>query len=273
MVQHANNPYTWNEQSPSSSTPVFSGVLDITLKRDGNKMEIGNLSEPISLSLPCDKGQQDRPPNTNTHFFIKPSNGSNNFRYHPFIINTEHSNVQFKIVPEDGKFLQVFIQARRRPTETNHTYTQKIPDITSCHNSSKNCSSKYIFTITSKITGAIGLHYLGVRYIKHTDHELIHVRKRRDCTSHNGRQKRSCVGVKDPPTTPPPTPVTIVPTYNASTDANYTLTSEVSFCGYWDEQEERWSSEGCKVKPFLKLEIIQCDAHEILMLLDSELLC
>lgn len=249
MIQHANNPFTWGS---NSSSFIFSGVLDITLKQNSKKMEISNLTKPIGLSLPCDTGQKGTTPQPKTHFFIKPSNGSNNFRYHPFKIPSEVHNVEFKIIPEEGRTLEIFIQARRKPTDIQFNYTKTIPDFSSCDtsNDDKNCSSKYTFTITSETTGMTGLHYLGLRFLKNTtteDLDPIKVRKRRDCTSSNGRQKRSCVGVKDPPTTPPPTPITVVPIYDPLTDANYTLSSTVTFCGYWNEEKERWTSEGCKV--------------------------
>jgi hypothetical protein len=59
--------------------------------------------------------------------------------------------------------------------------------------------------------------------------------------------KRGCVGVKDPPTTPAPTPLIIIPLYNSSTDVNYTMSVSVTGCLYWSEKKSKWTSEGCKV--------------------------
>lgn len=247
MIKHTNNPYTWD---PKSSF-IRSGVLDVTLKQKSKKMEISNLENPVSLSIPKDP-MQIIPTKPEESFFIKPSNGSTNFRYHPFNIESDSHTVVFEVIPAEGQSLEVFVRAVERPTDTKFNFTTTVPEVSSCDNSTDiNCfHPNYKITITSKLTGMTGLHYLGLRFLQDTtitDNEIL-VRKRRDCTSSSGRQKRSCVGVKDPPTTPPPTPVTVVPIYNPLTDINYTLTSTVSFCGYWNEEEEQWTSMGCKVQ-------------------------
>ena len=40
---------------------------------------------------------------------------------------------------------------------------------------------------------------------------------------------------------------TVVPQYDPRSDVNYTFTVTQSSCLYWSEDEEKWTSDGCKV--------------------------
>ena len=65
--------------------------------------------------------------------------------------------------------------------------------------------------------------------------------------TNSGRQKRSCVEVKQPPPSPTPTPLVLRSSYNASTDLRYNFSVNIGGCLYWSEDEEHWTQKGCNV--------------------------
>ena len=255
----ADNPYSWDP----SADKVKSAVVDFSLKStDGKALKINGLSIPIELFLPVKEGKINN--ETAERFFAKPSTGSNNMRYHSIVIPSDDVMVTVTIKPENKKYVDVYLglNKKAKPRDGTKYFHKRLPDFSSCSNYSLdigfyNCSSDpYAIVVTSAVTGGLGLHFVGVRYSSSSpgtsqkDEEIL-ARKRRDldsdCLSHNGRQKRGCVGVKTPPPTPSPTTRIIVPLYNASTDINYTMSVSVSGCLYWSEEEQKWTSEGCKV--------------------------
>lgn len=66
-----------------------------------------------------------------------------------------------------------------------------------------------------------------------------------------GRQRRSCITAKDPPTASKSLK-NDVQAYNPETDVRYHFSSSLSACMFWSETEERWKSDGCKVTPYNK---------------------
>ena len=257
MVMHSKNPYTWD----SASNFVTSNVLDINLKSTSGKMSLANLQQPIGITVAKKKLEALPTSEPQTMYFAKPSNGSNNLRYHSFNLDSDLHTTEFRIVPDLGASLNVYVRSGQRPTTQYFNVTKKIPDYKHCshtHNISECNTDPFTIRITSKMTGKLGIHYLGIQYIvdvsrsvdntKDARQEVRSLRERRDCDGNSRRRKRSCVGVKDPPTTPVPTPITVIPVYDANTDVNYTITSTVSFCGYWSEEKEKWTTDGCKVR-------------------------
>ena len=263
MLNLEENPYSWD---PSSSK-VKSAVTDFSLKStNGKVLNISGLSKPVELFLTITR-EEEKENQTTEIYFAKPSTGFNNMRYHSVVIPSEDVMVTMIITPEDNKYVDVFLGVHRKPKPGDGTkyFHKRLPDFSSCLNHSVdsgyyNCSTDpYAVIVTGAVTGGLGLHFVGIRFLvempnpSQEDEETLS-RKRRnldpDCLSHSGRQKRGCVGVKTPPPTPPPTTGSsiIVPQYNASTDINYTMSVSVSGCLYWSEEEQKWTSEGCKVR-------------------------
>lgn len=259
MLAFKNNPFTWDK----SAQTVKSSVLDFKLKASGGEtLNISALPEPVALFIPiASEEQPSKKENSSAEsLFAKPSDGTSNMRYHPFTISSHDVLVTIQIKPEKGRTMDIFVSYKTKPTPQDNIFNKTIPDFSTCTNVTRNssdhlnCSSDpYTISFSSLISGHTGAHFLGIRYIKkYTDADNIGPRrKRRSCGPDRGRVKRSCVDVKDAPTTPPPTPKIIIPTYNASTDANYSLSISVSGCLYWSESEEKWTSEGCRVGKYL----------------------
>ena len=188
-------------------------------------------------------------------YFVKPG-GNGTMQFHRIIFPGPEYAISIKIVPSHQTILTLFVRYAQRPTLTNYNFTTSVPDYSSCsysiENHYTNCSTDpFTVTMSAAITGYTGLHYLGIMVGERANSTKKNTsagqgrRVRRGC-SHNGRQKRSCVGVKDPPPTPPPI-VVIKPLFNASTDVNYTLLVSMATCQYWNVTADAWSTEGCKV--------------------------
>ena len=267
MLSFNKNPFTWDK----SAKAVKSSVLDFKLKASGGKtMNISGLSKPIELYIPLsDKGKESEKRNSSEqNLFLKPSDGTTNFRFHRFSVSSHDVLVTLKIYPDNGKRVDVFVNYKTKPTPQNNVFNTTIPDFSSCTNTtllssdSHNCSSDpYAFTFSSLVSGQTGTHYLGIRYITEkteADSKTESERASRSCSPFHRRGKRSCVDVKDAPTTPAPTPRIIVPIYNHTTDVNYTLSISISGCLYWSESKETWTGEGCRVSLSFSC---QCSEH------------
>lgn len=248
MVSININPFTWHHSAQVIKTPVIS----IDLKDDnGNVVNVSHLSKEIELKIP-----NPAPVKMEELYHFANTFG---MAYHQFNISSEALTVQVKIVPEDGKELLIYLEHSIRPTSQSYSYKAIVPNFSTCDSrmaegNYTSCSSDpFLLKFTSNITGHLGTHYLGIQLSTSNNDEPILSRRRRSPCSGNDRQKRSviCNEFKDPPTTPAPTPLVLTPTYNPATDVNYTISISMGTCQYWDEQVERWSSEGCRVRACL----------------------
>jgi len=242
------NPFVWD----SSAMYINSWAIDINIYDEGKHLQVSNLANPVGIFIP-----EDTPHSTvlKTPNFIKPTKNSTDtsrLRYHTFNIDTPFSVAMIRIEPSEGKKFEVFVSAGQRPLPWQYNYTTVIPDFSSCKTIDMdgapkfvNCTVEpYMFNVSSQLTGKTGKHFVGIRYLDSEYTEIRH-RLRRDC-GQGRRKKRSCVGVKDPPTMPIPTQI-VIPEYNATTDVNYTLTISSSSCMYWSESKQKWTDHGCKV--------------------------
>lgn len=243
-----NNPYTWDE----TSKLINSWAIDINLYNEGNYLKVSNLDSPVGIFIPEDTPPSNVPITPN---FVKPTKNSSDtsqLRYHTFNIDSPYSVVMIRVEPSQGKKFEVFVRALQRPLPWQYNYTTIVPDYSSCQSDSSdgarqyiNCTADpYMFNVSSKLTGKTGKHFVGIRYLETKSIEMRH-RLRRDCGP-GRRKKRSCVGVKDPPTMLMPTRI-VIPVYNETTDVNYTLSISSSSCMYWSEKTQNWTDDGCKV--------------------------
>ena len=247
LVSFNSNPFSWDESAES----VTSSVLDFELKgANGARFNVSGLTEEIEITLT--PGRRVTQPDVSTNF-VKPSlNGSgSNMRYHRISIPGKEYAVFIRVIPPEDVGLEVYVRYNERPTLTEYNVTASVPDFSSCRNGTTNCSADpYVVTVSSATTGHAGLHYVGIRFQQPAKPAISpRQRKRRDCLF-GRRKKRSCVGVKDPPTTMPPTKI-IVPPYNATSDVNYTMMVSMATCLFWNITAQQWSSSGCRVGELL----------------------
>ena len=74
-------------------------------------------------------------------------------------------------------------------------------------------------------------------------------RKKRSCFG-NGRERRSCVEVKELPLASAVSTGTF-PAYDSNTDVNYSVAINQAKCLYWSSAAGKWLSDGCKVSSYL----------------------
>ena len=195
------------------------------------------------------------PPDNNKSYFVKPSlNGS--MQYHIINIPGNEYALTIKLTPLSAVNLTLYMRYGSRPTVYEYNYTAVVPNFESCNVTRlagfRNCTSDpYTVTVSSAVTGNVGIHYVGIFYKKppttSENKTEARMRIRRDCFSSSGRQKRSlCVGVKDPPPTESTTD-TLVPIYDPATDVNYTMSVTTATCLFWNTTQQKWTSYGCKV--------------------------
>ncbi|KAL9952359.1 hypothetical protein ACROYT_G039604 [Oculina patagonica] len=262
LLTFKSNPYTWDR----GASEIKSSVLDFELKdENGYRLNVSNLTQEVELFIPPLEKQRVKEPEK---YFVKPSDNGT-MRYHKVVFPGPEYAISIKIVPSGKKVLTLYVRYAERPTLDYSNFNASVPDYSSCnfsmeHKNHTNCSTDpFTVTLSAAVTGHTGLHYIGIVIggrVNQTQNNATtpgHVRRvRRDCF-HNGRQKRSCVGVKDPPTTPPP--ITIIkPPFNASTDVNYTLSVSMGTCQYWNVTVDAWSTAGCRVGPKSTPEATQC---------------
>lgn len=165
-----------------------------------------------------------------------------------------------QIKPKGPAEFQVFVRYGQRPTVTEYDTKMKLPD-ESCsltsQNSNDDCSERaYEILLVQEVLSRPGTYFIGILYeksgerIKRRKKRKARRRKKRSCFS-RGREKRSCVELKDPPK---PENITVKPVYDPKTDMNYTMSILEEECLFWDSTEEYWSSRGCKVsKLYIKV--------------------
>lgn len=258
MITFKSNPFAWD----TSSRYVTSDVMDVSLKSDGGYLHFSRLEEAFELFIPL---KNQRKKETSGRFFVKRSNSFENIRYHRIVIPSHKVVAIIDIVPVENDLLKIFISAGARPTRENYSYSTYVPNFSSCKNVTtsngyQQCSSisPYRLLVSSSLTGETGIHYVGILWNKNSSDTLrmndtsnesdVHRRlSRSTCDTKSARKKRSCITVKDPPTTPPPTPKIIKPPYNSNADANYTMSVSISSCFYWSKEKQHWTNDGCKV--------------------------
>ena len=237
------NPFTWD----NSSKKIKSSVTSLDLQSaNGTKINVSNLDSYIEIVIPL----SIPPANTSNgtdheHYFLKPNRMSIRSYY------AELADVPVTIrmgVFTEGTVIKLFVKFGSRPTieDSDDNFTILFTSI--CRNLSddqknKSTSCSLEESSVSVVPSKPSLLYVGLLFPKASD-VSDDVRIRRSCFGH-GRERRSCVGVKDPP--PKGVTKTVIPQYDPLTDVNYTFSITQSSCLYWSEEKEKWTSDGCKV--------------------------
>lgn len=244
-------------------------------------MTINYLRNPVNLYLPKNS-TIPKITKTQKEFFLTPVetisqlNTTKNMNYHSMYIPSEYLTVNIHIVPEKTHSFEIFIKPKEKPTPLNFSYFVNVPDLSVCTNQTTrslniaNCiRDPYTIQINSSSTGKTGLHFIGIRALPNQSKKATPIQGRRQTRSDpkigsqfekqsrfafsdegsfherkQKRQKRSCIEIKDPITSPPKLDL---PVYNNKTDIKYKFNTFLSACLFWSEEKQQWNSRGCKV--------------------------
>lgn len=236
------NPFSWD----NSSKKVKSNVISLNFQSgNGKKINVSNLDNDIAIAIPI-ASPATNTSNATEHYFLKP----NRMSIHSYYAELEDVPVSIRIgVPGESTVIKIFGKFGSRPTMEDYDHNFTVLFTSKCRNQVDYLQNKSTSCVPEERYVTIvpyepSLLYIGLLLLD-ANNATEHARNRRSCFG-NVRERRSCVGVKDPPTTGI-TEVDI-PKYDPSTDANYTLTIVQSSCLYWSEDKEKWTSDGCKVR-------------------------
>ena len=232
------NPFRWDKDN--SSLLVTSAVCSLELNLEGlGEMNVSDLGNDIEITIPINSNGSESTESDSS--FLKPSQMTIR-RYYAELANVP---VSLRLVGLDKvTWVEVFIKFGSRPTIEDFDQKFIIAFNTTCQNASTDGNGNYTDCTFEPVSITVvptepTVVYVGMRPFGEGN-TTEHSRKRRSCFG-NGRERRSCVGVKDPP--PKGFNKTVVPQY----DFKYTMSISQANCLYWLKTEEKWTSKGCKV--------------------------
>ncbi|XP_048586645.1 LOW QUALITY PROTEIN: polycystic kidney disease protein 1-like 2 [Nematostella vectensis] len=226
------NPYTWGEMAALITSKVTSLSFQ---ESSGKAISVENLKDPIRMIIPLSLPYTMPPP---IRSFVKPSSPQRRKIY----VQVAGSSYKLTVQITSGH-VSLFVDRSRDVSKSKNLHKAVIPDDNRCKGMS-GCDP-YSVVIPGSVLAQKGYYYYILMHHAEEGEQPESSCVRRDCGSH-GRQKRSCVDIKDPPTTPPPQNITIVPKFDAKTDVNVSLSGSMASCLYWSMEKQEWRSEGCQ---------------------------
>ena len=249
----------------SSGAAITSSVCSLELSSSGNgTLNVSDLDEDIEIDIPLNpsNGESVEP----TDSFLTP----NKLTIHSYFAELANVPLSLFLAGQDqDAVVEVLIKYGSRPSLDDFDENFTIPlsscqsNTTTINENQTGCGSQLQTTITVTPPEQ-SLIYVGILTFGEKN-VTEHSRKRRSCFG-GGRQKRSCIGVKDPPLEG--FNKSVIPKYDPLTDVNYTLTMSQANCFYWSTTMEKWTSDGCKVsyrQDIDKAWFIKDKEHQILI--------
>lgn len=237
MITYAFNP----QSSVNSNNQINSEVINIEIKDDdGHILNITDLPNDIAIEIPVSQNYGNATPLA--EYFLNPGL----MRYHIVDVQQPHTTVKFSMRICLQASVTAYIRYGEKPTESVFDDVVVLPSHgnssdSDCRNGEDNMRNVWV---TAKQTGS---YYIGL--LGNEETETVQSRNRRSLLTESSLQDR-CVNFKPPPPTPSPPPeyVVIKPKYDPAKSANYSLQVNTFWCAYWNDAEEIWTNEGCKVR-------------------------
>ena len=240
------NPYTWDV----TRERVDSDILALDLKDDEReRIKVSGFPNDVLIVTPLKPKQI---PLQIPQYFTQ----NDNLRFHQIDVKYENTLIMVEMVSTDERVtLFVYMRHSQRPTTQVYDLNATISKQETCiwWNAQEKsfggakCSSNRFATVPIEtVVRQPGRYFLGIQSYDTSVTSLK--RQKRSCFG-NGRKKRSCVQVKDPPPTPPQGKnVSLVPMYDPTISRNYTMRVALGSCVFWSEEQEKWTTEGCQVR-------------------------
>ena len=242
VLSFQNNPY----KLLSTDRELKSRVVSIDLADDkAQKIEVSNLNSDITISVPL-AFPKDTLPSSKKHIAR-----SGFLSYHKVAVAEKGTFVDFKINPStNGAVFEAFVKFGKPPTTDSYDFKLEIPDYSTCTTTTENTGSLQNrmcendpYKVFKEPVSEIGDYFVGLMAKNASSKQQT--RKKRSCFG-NGRDKRSCVEVKELPSVVEVSAGS-VPAYDPNKDANYSVAIDLAKCFYWSSAARLWVSDGCKV--------------------------
>lgn len=252
MISYLRNPF----EQLDKDAKVNSRVVSFDMNSDkAEKIDVSNLSSDIAIAIFVSDSPKNNTPQEKDKHIARPGILS----YHE-INAASGSLIDFKVNPVHNEAIfEAFVKYGEAPTPNSYDFKLTLPDYSTCQEVTENdeiardqnCKSDPYKVFKTPITKS-GIYFVGIK-VK-TNESSQHTRKKRSCFG-NGRERRSCVEVKELPQATKISAGTL-PAYNSYTDANYSVAINQARCLYWSSAAGKWQSDGCKVSYFLLLNTI-----------------
>lgn len=238
MIMYAFNP----QASPNDTTQVNSNVVNIDLKdNNGRALQIKDLPNDIVIGIPVSQNYGNVTPLT--EHFLNPGL----MQYHIVNVQQPQTTVKFSTWICLQASVTAYIRYGEKPSEIFFDDVVVLPSKgnssgSHCRNGDDNVRDIWIAAEQP------GRYYIGLLGNEETE-TVQSSRNKRSVWPESSSPDR-CVKFKPPPpTSPPPAEFVVVkPEFDPAKSANYSVQVNAFWCAYWDDAEERWSNEGCKVR-------------------------
>ena len=236
--------YTFNPQASLNSTnQVNSSVVNIDLKdNNGHALQIKDLPDDTVIEIPVSQNYGNTTPLT--EHFLNPEL----MQYHSIHVQKPQTTIKFSTWFCLQASVTAYIRYGEKPSELVFDDVVVLPSkgnssSAHCRNGEDNVRD---ILIAAKRPGT---YYIGLRLGNEGTETVESSRKRRSVSPERSSPDQ-CIKFKPPPpTSPPPDEFVVVnPGYDPAKSANYSVQVTTFWCAYWDDAEERWSSEGCKAR-------------------------
>ena len=187
------NPSSWD----SSSKKIKSSVISLDFEsRNEKKINVSNLDNDIEIFIPISSLARNTS-NATEHYFLKP----NRMFFHSYYAELADVPVSIRIgLSAEGTDIKLFVKFGSKPTIEHFDHNFTVLFKSKCRKQvdyQQNRSTCVLEDLSVKIVpNKPSLLYVGLLLLD-ANNFTDHTRKRRSCFG-NGRERRSCVGVKDP---------------------------------------------------------------------------
>ena len=237
--------YTFNPQASRNNTDqVNSNIVSIDLKdNNGQALQIKGLPDHIVIEIPVSQNSGNTTPPTE-HFL-----NAGLIQYHIIHVQRPQTSVKFSTWVCSQASVTAYIRYGEKPSDLVFDDVVVLPSKGNssglhCRNGDDNLRDIWIAAERR------GRYYVGLSLGNEGKETFQSSRKRRSVSPESPSRRDQCIKFKPPPPiSPGPAELVVVnPEYDPAKSANYSVQVNTFWCAYWDEAEERWSSEGCKVR-------------------------
>lgn len=235
--------YTFNPHSSLNNTSQINSILvNIDLKDyNGHVLQIKDLPNDIAIEIPVSQSYGNTTPHTD--HFLNPGL----MQFHSIHVQKPQTTVKVSTWFCLQASVTAYIRYGERPTELVFDDVVVLPStgnssVLHCRNGQDNVRDIWIAAVRP------GRYYIGFRMGNEGSETLQSSRKRRSVSAKSSSSDQ-CIKFKPPPPTSAPHAefYVVTPEYDPAKSANYSVQVNTFWCAYWDDAEERWSTEGCKV--------------------------